>query len=220
MNRQEMPPMSSPGSVSQWLGLLKAGDARAAQRLWERFYTRLVNLARTKLGKLPRGPADEEDLALSAFNQFCLAAQRGRFPRLNDRSDLWEVLALLTERKALDHRRRERRQKRGGDKVRDEAWLECGAKDADNELGLAALASQEPTPEFAALMAEEYRLLLQRLDDERLQAVAVAKMEGYSNEELAAKLGCSVSTIERKLQLIRRIWNRGAPDARDSAATK
>src|SRR5258708_22757005 len=120
IDRQEMPPMSSMGSVSQWLGLLKAGDAEAAQKLWERFYARLVNLARTKLRGLPRGQADEEDLALSAFDQFCRAAQQGQFPQLEDRGDLWEVLALLTERKALDHRRRERRQERGGDQVRDE----------------------------------------------------------------------------------------------------
>lgn len=175
--------MSSPGSVSHWLGLLKAGDSEAAQQIWERFYTRLVNLARAKLRGLPRGPADEEDLALSAFNQFCRAAQRGQFPRLEDRGDLWEVLALLTERKAVDQRRRERRQKRGGDKVRDEAWLECGVRETDGEVGLAAIASREPTPEFAALVAEEYRLLLKRLNDDKLQAVAIAKMEGHSNGE-------------------------------------
>jgi DNA-directed RNA polymerase specialized sigma24 family protein len=212
--------MSSSGSVTQWLGLLKAGDSRAAQQLWERFYARLVNLARAKLRQLPRGAADEEDVALSAFNRFCVAAKRGQFPRLEDRGDLWEVLALLTERKAADHRRRERRQKRGGDKVRDEAWLECGAKGADGEVGLAAVASQEPTPEFAALVAEEYRLLLRRLDDVKLQAVAVAKMEGHSNEELATQMGCSVSTIERKLKLIREIWNRRGPDAGDPATAE
>src|SRR5262249_39814954 len=151
---------------------LKAGDSQAAQRIWERFYARLVTLARTKLRQLPRGAADEEDVALSAFNRFCVAAKRGQFPRVEDRGDLWGGLALLNERKAADHGRRERRQKRGGDKVHDEAWLECGAKGADGEVGLAAVASQEPTPEFAALVAEEYRLLLRRLDDDKLQAVA------------------------------------------------
>jgi RNA polymerase sigma factor (sigma-70 family) len=210
--------MASPGSVSQWLGLLKAGDARATQQVWERFYVRLVNLARTRLRQAPRRAADEDDVALSAFTRFCVAAQRGQFPRLEDRDDLWTVLALLTERKALDHCRRERRQKRGGEKVRDEAWLECRVSDADGELGLAALATCEPTPALAAVMAEEYRLLLERLGDDRLQTVAVAKMEGYSNEELAAKLGCSVSTIERKLRLIRRVWDRRASDAGDSVA--
>jgi DNA-directed RNA polymerase specialized sigma24 family protein len=204
--------MSSPGSVSQWLDLLKAGDSEAAQRLWERFYLRLVDLARTKLRQTPRAAADEEDVALSAFNRFCLAAERRQFPRLEDRNDLWNVLVLLTERKACDLKRHERRQKRGGDKIRDEAWLECGVTDADGELGLAALPSGEPTPGFVALMAEECRLLLHRLNDDRLRTVALGKMEGYRNEELATQLECSVSSIERKLQLIRRIWNGRSPD--------
>jgi RNA polymerase sigma factor (sigma-70 family) len=205
--------MSSLGSVSQWLGMLKAGDSQAAQRLWERFYTRLVNLAQAKLRGLTGGAVDAEDVALSAFDRFCRAAQQGQFPRLEDRHDLWDVLVLVTERKARDQIRRERRQKRGGDKVRDEAWLDCGVMDADGEIGIAAIASREPTPEFALLMAEEFRLLLRGLDDPGLQAIAVAKMEGYTNEELGTQLGCSVSTIERKLKLIRRIWNRRPPDA-------
>jgi DNA-directed RNA polymerase specialized sigma24 family protein len=203
----------SAGSVSQWLGLLKAGDPEAARPLWERFYSRLVQLARIKLRDLPRTAADEEDIALSAFDRFCRAAKGGQFPRLHDRHDLWEVLALLAERKARDYARRERRQKRGGDRVRDETWLERRGKDADGELGLAALASDEPTPEFAASMAEEVRFLLEQLDNQTLQAVAVGKMEGYRNEELASQLGCSVGTVERKLQLIRRIWRGRLLDA-------
>jgi hypothetical protein len=94
--------MASPGSVTHWIGLLKAGDAAAAQRLWDRFFDRLVSLAQAQLRGLPRGPADEEDVALSAFNRFCLAVRRGQFPRLEDRDDLWQLLALLTERKVCD----------------------------------------------------------------------------------------------------------------------
>jgi DNA-directed RNA polymerase specialized sigma24 family protein len=64
----------------------------------------------------------------------------------------------------------------------------------------------EPTPEFAAQVAEECRRLLDLLGDERLQALAVARMEGYSNEELAARLGVAPRTVERKLQKIRELW--------------
>src|SRR5262249_6911021 len=94
-------------------------------------------------------------------------------------------------------------------------WLECGVNDRDGELGLAAFASQEPTPEFATLMGEEYRRLLNSLNDNVLQTVAVAKMEGYTNEEIAARLMCSISTVERKLNLIRQIWGRRAPHDRE-----
>jgi DNA-directed RNA polymerase specialized sigma24 family protein len=202
--------MAAPGSVTHWLGLLKAGDSAAAQQIWRRFFTRLVGLARAQLRGRPRGPADEEDVALSAFNRFCLAARRGQFPRLEDRDDLWQLLTLLAERKARDHRRRENRRKRGGGQVRDEAWLERNNGPPGRGAGLDALVSQEPSPELAALLAEECRTLLRRLQDDGLRAVAVAKMEGCTNQEAAAAMGCSVRTVERKLQLIRNIWERSA----------
>jgi DNA-directed RNA polymerase specialized sigma24 family protein len=73
--------MCSAGSVSVWLGRLKAGDRAAVQQLWERYFHRLVGLARKKMLDVPRRAADEEDVALSAFDSFCRRAEQGRFPR-------------------------------------------------------------------------------------------------------------------------------------------
>src|SRR5262245_51958409 len=116
--------MPSDESVSHWLTLLQSdGDAAAAQRLWERYFHRLVGLARAKLQGQPRRAADEEDVALGAFASFCRAAEAGRFPRLADRHDLWRLLVTLTERKASNLIRAERRQKRGGGAVLGEAGL-------------------------------------------------------------------------------------------------
>jgi hypothetical protein len=80
--------MSSGGSVTHWIGLLKAGDQQAAQPLWERYFQQLVALARQRLRNMPRRATDEEDVALSAFDSFCRDACRGRFPQLGDRDDL------------------------------------------------------------------------------------------------------------------------------------
>ncbi len=65
--------MTKSGSVTCWLGNLKEGDLAAAQPLWERYFSRLVAVARGKLKKVRRASAgeDEEDAALSAFNSFC-----------------------------------------------------------------------------------------------------------------------------------------------------
>src|SRR5262249_13252080 len=113
------------GSVTCWLGHLKDGDQAAAQPLWERYFSRLVVVARGKLKKLRRTTADqdEEDAALSAFNSFCDGAARGRFPQLADRDDLWRLLVVITARKALAQAHREGRKKRGGGRVVDEAVL-------------------------------------------------------------------------------------------------
>src|SRR5262245_19225927 len=110
-------PMSAARSVTLWLQQLQAGDPAAAQPLWERYFARLVHLARGKLrGARPRA-ADEEDVALSAFDSFCRGVANNRFPQLNDRNNLWGLLFTLTERKAIDLAQHEGRQKRGGGRL-------------------------------------------------------------------------------------------------------
>jgi len=64
---------------------------------------------------------------------------------------------------------------------------------------------ETPTPEFAVMMAEECSRLRGQLDDD-LRAVTVAKMEDYTNQEIAQKLDCSAATIERRLRLVRSVW--------------
>jgi DNA-directed RNA polymerase specialized sigma24 family protein len=196
--------VSSPGSVTVWLTQLRAGQADAAQHLWEGYFRRLVGLARQKLLGRPRAAADEEDVALSAFNSFCRGVNQDRFPRLADRDDLWQLLVLLTARKAAHLIRDETRRKRGGGAVVHTSAL------ADEDSWLAELIGPEPTPEFAAQVAEECRVLMDRLSDDELRSVAVAKLEGYSNEEIARQRGCVVRTVERRLRIIRGLWQEGA----------
>jgi DNA-directed RNA polymerase specialized sigma24 family protein len=204
--------MSSPGSVTQWIGQLKAGDQNAAQKLWEGYFQRMVGLARKKLQGTPRRAADEEDVALSAFDSFCRGAEQGRFSRLEDRHDLWQLLFLLTARKAFDLRQHESRKKRGGGEVRGESALmpQRGPGDlaGTREPALNHVIGQEPSPELAALMAEQCQRLLTGLGDRQLRQVALWKMEGFTTEEIAAKLDCAPRTIERKLQVIRNLWSR------------
>jgi DNA-directed RNA polymerase specialized sigma24 family protein len=204
-----MPPDDS-GSVTQWLGALQGGDLGAAQPLWERYFARLVRLtqARLRTRSRPGAAEDEEDAALSAFDSFCRAATQGRFPRLDDRDDLWRLLVAITERKATDQARRARRLKRGGGRVHTEADLAAG-RPADAPAGLDDLVGPEPTPAFAAEFAEEYRRLFEVLRDEDLRRIAAWKLEGHTVEEIAAQLGCARRTVARRLELIRTLWRTG-----------
>jgi hypothetical protein len=45
---------SFTGSVSRWIAQLKAGDHAAAEGLWDRYFRRLVTLARRQLRGRPR----------------------------------------------------------------------------------------------------------------------------------------------------------------------
>src|SRR5262249_2424846 len=155
-------------------------------------------LARARLRDTPRRIADEEDVALSAFDSFCRGAQAGGFPRLDDRHDLWQILVLITVRKAIDLRNYEGRPSRGKGRVQSLTEL--------TRDGLETLGSDEPTPELAAQLAEEYQRLMGHLGDSTLRSVATWKLEGYTNDEIAARLGCVLSTVERKLARIRSEW--------------
>jgi RNA polymerase sigma factor (sigma-70 family) len=193
--------MASDGSITHCLRLLRQGDAGAVRLIWERYYPRLVRLAREKLAATPRATADEEDVALSAMDRFFRAVQGGRYPDLADRDGLWRLLLRITTRRALDLARRERSQRRGGGGERDRLMI----GDAADE-GLSALNAAEPSPAFAAEMADTCRNLLERLPDADLRTLAVAKLEGYANAEVAERLGCSLRTVERRLRLIRDLW--------------
>lgn len=137
-------------------------------------------------------------MALDAFDSFCRRAERGQFPRLSDRDDLWQLLVVITVRKAANLAHHEGRKSRGAGRVLSLSDL-AGR-------GLEPLLSAEPTPELAAQMADECRRLLGLLGDDTLRSVALWKLEGHTNAEIAAKLGCIEQTVERKLRAIRRLW--------------
>ena len=202
--------MSSPSPVGIWVSQLKDGDPQAAQQLWNTYFFRMVKLARCKLHGAAAGMADEEDVALSAFKSFCRGTRDGRFTELQDHEDPWPLLLALTTHKAIDLLRYERRVKRGGpDKKHSPP---AGLEEAPGtDIDMSQLIGKEPDPQAAVQAAEECQEILDRISDAILRAIALWKMEGFTTEEIASKLDCTTRTVERKLQLIRRLWGCGAP---------
>ncbi len=195
---------ATPGSVTALLERVKAGDHEAVRLLWQRYYPRLVGLARKRLQGAPRRVADEEDAALSAFDSFCRRAEQGQFPDLKDRDGLWALLVVLTARKAADLVKHLHREKRGGGKVHGDSALRPDGGDS-GPGGFDDLEGGDPTPEEAAILAEEVEHLLGRLREPALRQVAVWKLEGYTNAEIAQMQGCSLPTVQRRLAIIRRL---------------
>lgn len=202
--------MTPDGSVTRWVTALKDGDAAAAQPLWERYHRRLVGLAREKLRTARRRAADEEDVVQSAFHSFFQGVAKGRFPQLDDRDNLWRLLVVITARKALDQLAREHAMRRGGGTVQGESRMSPGESGWD-AAAIEQVVGDEPTPEFAAQVAEEYERLLDLLGDDSLRRVAVWKMEGLTTHEIAERLDCSRRTVARKLDTIRIIWSQEPP---------
>jgi DNA-directed RNA polymerase specialized sigma24 family protein len=181
--------------------LLKAGDAAAAEPLWGRYFAQLVELARQHLARHVRRGTDEEDVALSAFADFCAGAAAGRFPRLDDRHDLWRLLLTITLRHArhlAEHEMRERRDSRRTQAATD--LFELPGADLDR------LAGQTPDPALAAEVADELRRLLAQLPNEELRGVAHDLLAGHTAVEIARRRGCGLRTVERRWQRIRQVW--------------
>ncbi len=189
--------MSESQNVSHWIELIKDGNSQAANRIWEHYFDKLVGSVRKRLYGHNRAASDEEDIVLSVFESFYAAAEAGRFPDLADRDDLWRLLITMSARKAVDKRRHDRRLRRGGDVVTHSL-----DESVDESFILEAIGS-EPSPEMVVLMQESVEQLFSHLGVGPLRELAVAKLEGYSNAEIARRFECSERTIERRLHLIR-----------------
>ncbi|MFN7806780.1 MAG: ECF-type sigma factor [Planctomycetaceae bacterium] len=196
--------LESPGSVTHWLSLLRAGDPQAPEALWDRYFAQVLRLAHQQLLGLRDRSHDAEDVALSTLNALCQAAQHGRLANVQDRHDLWRLLVTCTLNRARNLRSHENRLKR-----RAELVAETGPRP---EAGLGNVPSTEPTPEEAAQLADELRHVMQRLDAEdptqRLREVALLKLEGYTVEEIARRQQCARKTVSLRLSVIRGLWRK------------
>ncbi|MGO9466427.1 MAG: sigma-70 family RNA polymerase sigma factor [Isosphaeraceae bacterium] len=201
--------MDTPGSVTRLIELLRSDDSvvrdEAARRVWERYVPALLNLARHHLDHRLLHREDEEDVLQSMYASFCLRQQRGSF-ELFGRDDLWKLLVTVTLRKARNTARRHRQQAR--DYRRECAQPASPDSDANGWV-LEELDASEPTPDDAAALNEALENRLRALGDPVLRQIALRKLEGYTNKEIARELDdCTERTIERKLERIRARWAR------------
>jgi DNA-directed RNA polymerase specialized sigma24 family protein len=185
-------PDDDRGSISRWLLIVKASDDRAVvdaavRALWERYFDRLVRLARERQRTPRNGTREEEDVALSAIMSFCTRAAAGKFPRLDDRYDLWRILVTIASRKVARLRGRRRPTR------------------SDVDL-LDQVVGREPSPELAAMVTEELGRLLAALPNDSYRTIASMKLEGFTNDEIAHRLGCCTKNVEYKLRNIRATW--------------
>jgi DNA-directed RNA polymerase specialized sigma24 family protein len=198
--------MTETESVTGFLDGLKRGDQEDIRGIWDRYFERLVRLVGTRLPRHRLRAFDAEDVALSAFHSFCAAAGRGQFPRLEDRDDLWKLLSTIAARKAAAQMRHQNRDKRGGGRVLGESAFIGRGQEADE--GIARLLDRGPTPDEIAAFLEGYERLLGTLTEPTLRSVAVLRLEGHSIEEIAAALEMAPRTVDRKLRVIRALWER------------
>jgi len=206
MSHSEEHTMEDNEPITLWIDQMRQGDDESVRLIWENFVDRLLIVAKNKLQAANRSSYDEEDAVLSAFKSFCAGVRRGQYPQLRDREDLWRLLFVITARKVADRFAFQSRDKRD---VRREVAV-GDLKSSINPIG-DQLVSSEPSPEFLAECTDQLNFLLDQLQLDDLKKVALSKMEGYTNQEIAQIMKLSLTTIERKLRTIREIWGRAQP---------
>lgn len=186
-------------SVTEWMHDALRGNDDARTQLWHRYFERLLRLARSRLTSRLSRAADEEDVVLEAFNAFFEGVGPSQLDAEANREDLWRILVRITERKTIDHIRKEQREKRGGGNVVGHSF---GGSEED-----AFQQIPDPHPEFADRFSITCDHLLSSLSED-LHLIAMRRFAGYTNLEISKELGCCEENVRRKVEFIRQIWTK------------
>ena len=117
----------------------------------------------------------------------------------------------ITLRKARNAANRHLQGKRDVRREDAEAAADRSGGDLPGTI-LDRIDSDGPTPAEAALLNEALERRFQMLKDPDLRQIALWKLEGYTNPEIAARLDCTLRTVERKLERIRAYWETARDD--------
>lgn len=193
---------SESQSVTYWFDQLRAGNEQAAAELWTHYFEQLSRFARSRLKQ--RRVSDEEDLASEVLHALCQAADAGRLPSIQSRDDLWRILLSWLRNRIVDQFRADQTAKRGGGNVRGHSGL---AANDSRTGGFDRIPGPQPSPATVAEMRECADNLLKQLPDELLKKLALARLAGKTVAEIADEFDIAPRTVERKLAIIRRVWN-------------
>jgi RNA polymerase sigma factor (sigma-70 family) len=173
----------------------QVGDQTAAAILFHRYFARLHALVSTRLPQRMATRLDAEDVVQSVFRVFFEGARDGRYV-LECAGDLWRLLAVITIAQVKHELKRHNAHKRS--LAREQLPLPLRDAVDEKDLWLA----NEPTPEEAAMLADEVRRLLRPLNPEQRRCVEL-RLQGFTLEEIAAQLGCNERTVRRTLDLVK-----------------
>ncbi len=168
------------------------GDDVAANELFERYFERLTALARSRLSPRLARRTDPEDIVLSVYRSFFIAARNGRYSFARG-GDLWRLLAAITKHKLLRQIRFQTADRRLVDR-------ETTIDQIDE--GTIPSAHSEPTPEDSAALADELELVLSRLDRFGRRVLEL-RLQGLKISDITEDTGRSERTVRRTLTQIR-----------------
>jgi DNA-directed RNA polymerase specialized sigma24 family protein len=176
---------------------LTTSDPAEIQQLWEHFFQRLVELIRKQSQSVSGSLANETGTLQDLLDSLNRAVECGRFPQLCDRNSLWRFLLIITALNVPDLKAQ------GKVTLRDAGW-------PGEESVFAEIVGQEPMPEFAAQLVKQSERLVRRLGNLKLRSIAVWKLQGYTDDQIAAEFGTTSRLVRSRLERIWAIWSEEA----------
>ena len=186
-----MPEASDPQTL---LSLLRTGDEKAAQQVFDAYVNSLLQLARKRIGQRLARRVDPEDIVQSVFRTFFVRLKAGQY-QIADQDDLCKLLMRITVHKTLRQVAFHRAGKRNPGK-------EQGQQEDDGDR-LRDLLDREPTPAETVAFLDQLELFLSKLRPEERQVLEM-RLQGYSNEDIMEKLNIKHDrTIRRLIERVR-----------------
>ncbi|MCA9177491.1 MAG: hypothetical protein KDB14_23560 [Planctomycetales bacterium] len=186
-------------SLPELLGRLRDRDDDAAREIWEKFFPSTVRYARSRLDDQPGSPLDDEDIASRALASLLFALRGGKYANVQDDHAFRLMIVHIVRRFVSDGLRWHRCQ-------RVELESALGSEGLGSE-GLDSLEGPEPPADRAAYLNDECRWLLNMLRQD-YREVAWRRLQCKSIAQIAADCGCHISTVRRKLRIIRELWEK------------
>ncbi len=188
-------PRDEPDSVIE---RCRSGDEQAAQKVFNQYVDQLVHLARQRISQRIAARVDAEDVVQSVFRTFFLHVRAGDFT-LHDQEDVCKLLVRITVHKTLRQIAHHRRAKR-------DTRMEAATGDVTQEQLVSVLADG-PTPDEVVIFLDQMETFLDHLGEVD-RKICEMRMEGYSQAEIADKLGISDRRIRRLMERLRGLTRR------------
>ena len=196
--------MEINSSVTDWITQLRNGHSSACDKLWPFYLQRLTSLICQKLETSRTEVSDEEDVLIDTCEVCFRKIKEGNYPNISSRHDLWRLLTKIATRKSIDQIRRSRK---GVDRLRLDSTHVTNNSGIGTEYNhIDNLPGAEPTPEFAAMVADESRHRLNQLPTKMVSVVKL-RLQGFTLKQITEKTDVSLPTVQRYLSYVREIWS-------------
>lgn len=177
---------ATPPSDQSLIVRLRSGDESAASEVYDRYAKRVFGLVHQQMADRLRAQVQPEDIVQSVFKSVFRGINTGNYDAPAG-GTLWQLMAIVAVHKVRRNARRRTALRR----------------DARRTQSLDAMEKFDTPDDFTPEEFESaVREAIEDLKDTE-QDVVLLRVQGYSVEEIAAKLERSRRSIERALQNIR-----------------